>query len=148
MFDAEGSFSSGILRIAQKDVSVLKDLIRMAYGLGFLFEYEKFKGPCSTIRMAGKMRNAFRFLTTVRPAIARKNCIYDTTLRTDFEPIISKQLHNEPRELIDIQTSTRTFFAAGFATHNCYAADKTVQSKRIDTTKRTLPLIGGGHART
>jgi DNA repair photolyase len=26
-----------------------------------------------------------------------------------------------PREVVDIQTSTRTFFAAGLATHNCYA---------------------------
>lgn len=28
------------------------------------------------------------------------------------------------RELIDIQTSTKTFYANGFATHNCYHADK------------------------
>lgn len=30
----------------------------------------------------------------------------------------------EDQELIDIQTSTRTFYASGFATHNCYHADK------------------------
>ena len=28
------------------------------------------------------------------------------------------------RDLVDIQTSTKTFYAAGYATHNCYHADK------------------------
>jgi hypothetical protein len=44
------------------------------------------------------------------------------------------------REVIDIRTSTRTFMAAGLATHNCYAADRTLAPKKRNTTKG-LPLL-------
>jgi DNA repair photolyase len=62
-----------------------------------------------------------RFFAACRPAIRRKlEAVFGREPAYEPEPIEAL----EPcgvRDVVDIQTSTGTFFAAGLATHNCYA---------------------------
>ncbi|MFN8599339.1 MAG: PA0069 family radical SAM protein [Candidatus Binatia bacterium] len=62
-----------------------------------------------------------RFFALCRPSIPRRwLTLFDRDLDTEPEPIAAIE-RGPVREVVDIQTSTRTFFAAGLATHNCYA---------------------------
>jgi DNA repair photolyase len=49
-----------------------------------------------------------------------RQAVFGRTLPTSPEPIRAIEPGPEA-DVVDIQTSTRTFFAAGLATHNCYA---------------------------
>lgn len=119
-FDAEGS-NSDSLRISQVDVSVLTRVARYARTLGFEFRLEHRPGLASTIRLVGRMLDRMRFFAVVRPAIARKlRALFDREMNLDPEPVEALEM-GPVRDVVDIQTSTRTFFAAGLATHNCYA---------------------------
>ncbi|MBM4245234.1 MAG: PA0069 family radical SAM protein [Deltaproteobacteria bacterium] len=62
-----------------------------------------------------------RFFAVCRPAIRRRwLSLFDRDLDAEPEPV--EAIERGPvRDVVDIQTSTRTFFAAGLATHNCYA---------------------------
>ncbi len=52
------------------------------------------------------------------PAIAETKLGVEAATAADWIEAIEP---GPPRDVVDIQTSTRTFFAAGLATHNCYA---------------------------
>ena len=119
-FDAEGH-NGGSLRLAQKDVDVLKRVQRYGSSLGFDFVLEPRPGRASTLRLIGGMLERMRFFSVCRPAIARKasalfgremNCAPETIRAIEAGPVT---------DVVDIQTSTRTFFGGGLATHNCYA---------------------------
>jgi DNA repair photolyase len=62
-----------------------------------------------------------RFFAVCGLAIARKmHAVFDREMNLDPETV--RAIEPGPlRDVVDIQTSTRTFFAAGLATHNCYA---------------------------
>jgi len=119
-FDAEGSCGDS-LRISQVDVSVLERVRRFAASLGFDFRLEPRPGRASTIRLVGRHLDRMRFFAVCRPSIARKRrALFDREMNLDPEPVHTIE-HGPVRDVVDIQTSTRTFFAAGLATHNCYA---------------------------
>jgi DNA repair photolyase len=62
-----------------------------------------------------------RFFATVQPAIRRKlESVFGREPACVAEPIEAIERAGV-RDVVDIQTSTGTFFAAGLATHNCYA---------------------------
>jgi DNA repair photolyase len=62
-----------------------------------------------------------RFFGVVQPAIRRKLAsVYGHTPATVPSPIDAIE-PGTPRDVVDIQTSTGTFYAEGLATHNCYA---------------------------
>lgn len=119
-FDAEG-YSGDVLRISQKDLAVLERVRAYAASLGFEFVLEPRPGRASTVRLVGRLVDRMRFLAVCRPAIARKvHAVFGMEMNCQPERIRAVEragLH----DVVDIQTSTRTFFAAGMATHNCYA---------------------------
>ena len=133
MFDAEGS--SGItqrkdrpdkilqnsLRIANTVVPRLEKIVQYGKITGFDFKIEKFSKNCSTARLTGGAIERGRFYGAVRPAIEYKvdSCL-QTGIPANEEQVIGMTDVGEIN-LIDIQTSTGTFFANGFAVHNCYA---------------------------
>jgi DNA repair photolyase len=119
-FDAAGHHS-GCLRISQVAVEVLARVQAYALDFGFTFKLEHRPGATSSIRLVGPRAERMRFLQVFEPAISRKvDVIYGTTLQTIAEPI--RAIEPGPRRsLVDIQTTTGTFFASGLATHNCYA---------------------------
>jgi DNA repair photolyase len=119
-FDAEGHDGNS-LRMSQVDTSVLDRVRRYARSLGFRFALEPHDGRASAIRLVGGVADRIAFFSTVRPAIARKRqAFFGRTPDTAPEPV--ERIEAGPvRDVVDIQTSTGTFYAAGLATHNCYA---------------------------
>jgi protein gp37 len=68
------------------------------------------------------MRDRLRFFSVCQPAIKRKVNGYLWGHTLDALP--DRVIRVEPtgfHDFVDVQTSTGTFFAAGLATHNCYA---------------------------
>ncbi len=119
-FDAEGH-NGDSLRLSQVDVSVLERVQRYAAGLGFGFELEPRPGNASTLRLAGRLVDRIRFFSTCRPAILRKmGALYGCEMNVDLETVLAVE-PGPVVDVVDIQTSTGTFFAGGLATHNCYA---------------------------
>lgn len=121
IFDAEGSFDRN-LRIANKNGSYLDRVVSYAQSLGLSFQIEP-KRP-NEVRNAclyGGLLEKIAFFTLTQPAIKRKTeKLFGTSL--DAQPAMITQLEMlGERELIDIETTTHTFFANGLATHNCYA---------------------------
>jgi DNA repair photolyase len=119
-FDAEGS-NSDSLRFSQVEITVLERVQRYVASLGFTSTIERRVGHASTLRLIGTIAERMCFLSTIRPAIRRKlmavlsremNLVPDTVRAIEPGPT---------RDVVDIQTSTRTFLAGGLATHNCYA---------------------------
>ena len=119
-FDAEGC-NGDSLRISQKDMRVLERVRRYAQSLGFDFRLEPRPGMASTLRLVGRLVDRVRFFSLCRPAIARKiGALFGREMNLDPEPVRALE-PGPPADVVDIQTSTRTFYAAGLATHNCYA---------------------------
>ena len=119
-FDAEGS-NSDSLRISQVDCSVLDRVQRYAASLGFRFVLERREGKASTLRLVGRLIDRMRFFSVCAPAIRRKlAALFGREMNVDAAPV--RAIERGPvRDVVDIQTSTGTFYAAGLATHNCYA---------------------------
>ncbi len=119
-FDAEGH-NGDSLRVSQVDVSVLGRVQSYAAALGFSFQLEPRPGRASTLRLTGRLVDRIRFFSTCRPAIARKiGALYGCEMNVEPETVLAIE-PGPPAAVVDIQTSTGTFFAAGLATHNCYA---------------------------
>jgi DNA repair photolyase len=119
-FDAEGH-NGDSLRISQVDLDVLERARRYGRAVGFDLRLEHRHGGASTIRLIGSVLERIRWFSVLEPAIARKReAIFGTMPTLDPEPI--EAIEPGPvRDVVDIQTSTGTFYAAGLATHNCYA---------------------------
>jgi DNA repair photolyase len=119
-FDAEGHHGDS-LRISQVDLNVLERVRRYASTLGFEFTLEPCPGRASTLRLVGRIVDRLRFLSVCRPAIARKlHALFGREMNLDPETV--RAIESGPlTDVVDITTSTGTFFAAGLATHNCYA---------------------------
>jgi hypothetical protein len=138
VFDAEGSYSDS-LRVHQiKDNGLLSRISRYATSLGINMPVE---GTRVSARVSGGLTQYAKFFSTVQPSILRK---YANFFGRSVDFTKDRVLAIEQvgvRDVIDIRTSTSTFLAAGFATHNCYASDKSLSPKRRDTTKSRLPVI-------
>lgn len=119
-FDAEGH-SGDSLRFAQVDLTVLERVRRYAASLGFTCTLEPRPNHASTLRLKGTLLDRIRFFSTCRPVITRKmHALFGREMNLDGELV--RAIEPGPfTDVVDIQTSTGTFLAAGLATHNCYA---------------------------
>lgn len=120
-FDAEGHNGTP-LRDFQVDVEVLARVQAHGRSLGFDFRLERSAGQrASSLRLAGTLRERMRFFAACRPAIRRKiDSMFGWMPPTEDAPIVAVE-RGRVTDVVDIQTSTGTFYAAGLATHNCYA---------------------------
>ena len=119
-FDAEGHNGSS-LRISQVDIGTLERVRGYARSLGFEFRLEARAGRASAIRLIGSIAERIRFFSTFEPALTRKRQALFATTRSLLPDPVEAIERAGTRDVVDIQTSTGTFFAAGLATHNCYA---------------------------
>lgn len=119
-FDAEGH-SGDSLRFSHVDLSVLERVRRYAASLGFACTLEPRVGKASTLRLTGTLLDRIRFFSTCRPAIVRElHGVFGREMNLEGDRI--RAIEPGPcTDVVDIQTSTGTFLAAGLATHNCYA---------------------------
>jgi DNA repair photolyase len=119
-FDAEGH-NGDSLRLSQVAVQVLERVQNYAKLLGFPFDLEPRPGRASTLRLVGRLTERIRFFSVCKPAIARKiDGVFGREM--NLEPETVETVEPGPvTDVVDIQTSTGTFLAAGLATHNCFA---------------------------
>ncbi len=116
MFDAEGSFSEGALRICNKFIDELK--LSLNY---FGFKYHTYiqSNGVKTITLQGGLDEHIRFFNITNPSIQRKRLRFLKAIKRGYSKILSIEYAGE-KELYDIQTSTEDFIANGLISHNCY----------------------------
>jgi DNA repair photolyase len=126
IFDAEGSYSEGILRISNTDNEIIAWIARSLQELKFDFVVEHvdraITKPMDVVRIRGGLAEHLRFFHTVKPAISRKQEISGHAVKstarlavTNVEPL------GKSMRLFDITTGTEDFIANGVVSHNCYA---------------------------
>jgi DNA repair photolyase len=124
IFDAEGSYSRGILRIANTDASIIQHIEESLEHLGFDFVVEKEtrERPVYNVRIRRGLREHLRFFHTVNPAITRKRSIEGQAIKNDAcLRVTSVEPLGIELPLFDITTGTCDFIANGVVSHNCYA---------------------------
>jgi DNA repair photolyase len=125
IFDAEGSYARGILRICNTD-PVLVDWITWCLGrmhFDYVREFPKSAdNGMQVIRIRGGLREHLRFFHTVDPAITRKRTIEGQALKC---PTRLRVESIEPlgieMPMYDITTGTGDFISNGVVSHNCFA---------------------------
>jgi DNA repair photolyase len=126
IFDAEGSYSRGILRICNTDHAIIDRTTSSLRKFGFSFVIETQPigraRPVTVVRLLGGLREHLRFFHTVDPAITRKRTIegqavkHNAPLRvTSIEPL------GVDLPLYDMTTGTGDYIANGTISHNCFA---------------------------
>jgi DNA repair photolyase len=120
-FDAEGPNGTS-LRLFQRDRYVLDRVRDYGRTLGFdLCVEPPRENGVKSLRLRGSLADRMRFFGICCPAIARKReAIFHRRPPTVPERVAAVE-SGRVVDVVDIQTSTGTFYAAGLATHNCYA---------------------------
>ena len=123
IFDAEGSYSQGVLRISNNDDEILDRVAESLTFLGFAdFTTERHPERCNTVRLRGGLRTHLRFFHLTDPAIRRKCSIDQRAVKgpADLKVVSIEPLGIE-MPLYDITTGTGDFIANGVISHNCFA---------------------------
>ena len=126
IFDAEGSYSNGALRISNTDPEIVSWIRRCLDEFGFhhVVEHTKLEQtkPVDVVRITGGLKEHLRFFHSVDPAIMRKRDLVGQSVKSSarlgvacIEPI------GKAMRLYDITTGTGDFIAEGVVSHNCYA---------------------------
>jgi DNA repair photolyase len=126
IFDAEGSYSGGIIRIPNTDPEIISWLCKSLHTFNFDFCVEhihrEVTKPIDVVRVRGGLKEHLRFFHTFDPAITRKRDISQQALKSaarlgvrSIEPL------GGAMRLYDITTGTEDFIANGVVSHNCYA---------------------------
>ena len=124
IFDAEGSCSQGVLRIASTDPEIIGWTVSSLEWLGFdvaIDRTQRTNGLCA-IRFRGGLKERLWFFHTTDPAITRKRDMAGMALKGDAKLRVTAI---EPLGLdlpmYDITTGTGDFIADGVVSHNCFA---------------------------
>jgi DNA repair photolyase len=126
IFDAEGSYSDGVLRVSNTDPEIIRWIAESLCVLGFEFVIERpiryIGKPMEVVRLLGGLQAHLRFLVATDPAISRKRDITGQCIKSSarlgvrsIEPLPGAM------RLYDISTGTEDFIANGVVSHNCYA---------------------------
>lgn len=126
IFDAEGSYSDGALRLYNSDQKVLQDIRRGLTHLGFAYVADVVRKPANVpvhcIRLLGGLCEHLRFFQLVDNATLRKRSIADHALKTDADlNVVGVEPLGHEMPMYDITTGTGDFIANGVVSHNCYA---------------------------
>jgi hypothetical protein len=124
IFDAEGSYSGGILRISNTDPTILTVIVDGLHSLGFdtAMDESAREKPVFSVRIRGGLREHLRFFHTVDPAITRKRTIAGRAIKNRSPlRVVSVEPLGVDLPMYDITTGTGDFIANGVVSHNCYA---------------------------
>jgi DNA repair photolyase len=126
IFDAEGSYSEGIVRITNTDHVILGRVEESLRNFGFASTYDvPSRGKNRLVhhlRLLGGLREQLRFFHLVDPAITRKRTIFGQALKSQaFLDIVEIEPLGVSMPMYDITTGTGDFIANGVVSHNCYA---------------------------
>ena len=121
LFDAEGSYSRGILRFSNSDARLLQCATDALSSLGFDTVLEDTRKVMS-LRLRGGVCEHLRFFQQVDPAITRKRRIAGFAIKNSRPRAVSRiEALGFALRLYDITTGTGDFVANGLISHNCYA---------------------------
>ena len=119
-FDGDGSGDSGRITLYNTKSEKLVRLTSYGRSLGFDLRLQLSAGQPAALRLLGGVRESMRFIAAVKPALLRKARLYGVSMQ--YDPATIKAVESSSTcDVVDIQTSTGTYFAAGHATHNCFA---------------------------
>jgi DNA repair photolyase len=126
IFDAEGHYGSGILRMSNTDPEIIRWISESLRALDFKFiiehQHREPNKPIDIVRLLGGLREHLRFFHSVDPAITRKRDISGQAVKSEARLAVARI---EPlagaMRLYDITTGTEDFIANGVVSHNCYA---------------------------
>jgi DNA repair photolyase len=125
IFDAEGSFSCGVWRIANTDSDIIDRTTSSLRRLGFFYVLEERQQSPKTVkyvRILGGVREHLRFFHTVDSAITRKRNIEGGAIKNDSKlGVVSIEDLRMELPMYDITTGTGDFIANGVVSHNCFA---------------------------
>ncbi len=125
IFDAEGSYSTGVLRISNTDPVIIRWICDALAVLGFKFTVEHHHRdvirPIDVVRLLGGLGEHLRFFHTVDPAILRKRDIAGQAVKSEARLDVEKIEPIGAMRLYDITTGTEDYIANGIVSHNCYA---------------------------
>jgi DNA repair photolyase len=124
IFDAEGSFSCLIFRIANTDSEIIKWTSRALMAFGFDISLDRRSSPnvMTSVRILGGLSEKLRFFHTVDPAITRERLIDGVAIKNKGRlKVVSVQSLGFETPMYDITTGTGDFIADGVVSHNCFA---------------------------
>ena len=126
IFDAEGSYSRGILRICNTDFQIINRIRDALRAFGFTSRVEHARretGKCvDVVRMLGGLREHLRFFHLMGPAISRKCDISGQAVKSTARlRVVSIEPLGRAMRLYDITTGTGDYISNGVVSHNCYA---------------------------
>jgi len=124
IFDAEGSYSQGCLRIANGDPDIIARTTTALQRFGFdaMVDNTSRERPMQYVRVRGGMCEHVRFFHLTDPAITRKRTIDGMAVknRADLR-VLSVTALGVVMPMFDVTTGTGDFIADGVISHNCYA---------------------------
>jgi len=126
IFDAEGSYSCGVLRISNTDLEIIRWIRDSLQALGFRSVVEPgglgVNKSVVVVRLRGGLQECLRFFHSVDPAISRKRNIAGQAVKSQARlGVVSVEPLRGAMRLYDITTGTEDFIANGVVSHNCYA---------------------------
>jgi DNA repair photolyase len=124
IFDAEGSYSRGILRISNTDQRIIDEITSCLghFGFRFALETQPRAKPTLCVRIVGGLAEHLRFFHTVDPAITRKRTIEGVAIKSNVPlRVVSIEPLGVELPMYDITTGTGDFIANGVVSHNCFA---------------------------
>lgn len=126
IFDAEGSYSCGILRISNTDCQIINRIRDALRTFGFTSAIEHIphetRKCIDVVRLLGGLREHLRFFHLTRPAISRKLDISGRGIKNDSKlRVVGIESLGKAMRLYDITTTTGDYISNGVVSHNCYA---------------------------
>jgi DNA repair photolyase len=124
IFDAAGSHSQGVARIANADPQAVGWAVACLRSLGFSVA-DTDSGPVNglpAVRLLGGLRERLRFFHATDPAVTCKRTIEGTAVTGDAQlGVVSVEPLGLDLPMFDITTGTGDFIADGVVSHNCFA---------------------------
>jgi DNA repair photolyase len=125
IFDAEGSYGQGVLRICHTDPAIIDQIGACLRRFGFSYAIEEHRRetkPARVVRLIGGLREQLRFFHGVDPAITRKRTIEGVAIKSDAPlRVVAIEPLGVELPLYDITTGTGDFISNGVVSHNCFA---------------------------
>ena len=124
IFDAEGSYSRGILRISNTNPAIINCITDSLQRLKFdhVIEGQPREKPVYSVRVRGGLKEHLRFFQAMGPAITRKKDIAGQAIKNQARlRVFSLEALGLSLSLFDMTTGTGDFIANGVVSHNCYA---------------------------
>jgi DNA repair photolyase len=122
IFDAEGAFGGGIVRICNTDPAIIDWTTFACRRLGIPFVVERPADGKWNVRVRGGLEQQLQFHHLTDPAITRKRSIEGRAVKSQSRlKVVAIEPLGMELPLYDITTGTADFVADGVVHHNCFA---------------------------